>query len=214
MLRDVARLAVLGTAALVLVAGYATYRIWEQGDRDEQRPADAIVVLGAAQYDGRPSPVFAARLDHAVSLYLSGVAPVLVVTGGKAEGDRTTEAAAARRFAIERGVDPDDILVEDRGRTTLESMTAVGRIFRERGLASGVFVSDRTHMLRVLRIAQDEGLVAWGSPTPSSPIERQFERRLRATAHELGALAVYFVSGGLPSEEPAAPAGAATDSGG
>ena len=214
MLRDVARLAILATAGLVLVAGYATYRIWEQGDRDEQRPADAIVVLGAAQYDGRPSPVFAARLDHAVSLYLAGVAPVLVVTGGKAEGDRTTEAAAARRFAIERGVDADDILVEDRGRTTLESLGAVGRIFRERGLGSAVFVSDRTHMLRVLRIARDEGIVAWGSPTPSSPIEGQFERRLRATAHELGALAVYFVTGGLPPEERDAPSGTAGGSGG
>ncbi len=88
-------------------SGYATYRIWAQGQRDEQRPADAIVVMGAAQYDGRPSPIFAARLDHAVSLYLAGVAPVLVVTGGKADGDRTTEAASARAYAIARGVPAD-----------------------------------------------------------------------------------------------------------
>ena len=77
------------------------------------------MVLGAAQFDGRPSAVFAARLDHAVALYLAGLAPYLVVTGGKLEGDRTTEAAVARAYALERGVPADHILVEDAGRSTL-----------------------------------------------------------------------------------------------
>ena len=83
MVRDVVRLAAVGVAAAVVAGGYATFRIWQQGERDEQRPADAIVVMGAAQYDGRPSPVFRARLEHAVALYANGVAPLLVVTGGK-----------------------------------------------------------------------------------------------------------------------------------
>ena len=91
--------------------------------------------MGAAQYDGRPSPIFAARLDHAVELYRAGVAPRLVVTGGKADGDRTTEAATARAYAIARGVPADAILVEDRSRTTLESIRAVGDILRDHGLA-------------------------------------------------------------------------------
>jgi uncharacterized SAM-binding protein YcdF (DUF218 family) len=201
--RDLTRLFLGATAAAVIVAGYASWRIWEQGDRDEQRPADAIVVLGAAQYDGRPSPVFRARLDHAVSLHLAGLAPYLVVTGGKQEGDRTTEAAAARAFAVEHGVDPGDILVEDQGRTTLESLRTVGAMLRERGLTRVVFVSDRAHMLRVLRIARDQGLVPYGSPTRTSPTDGVIGRRVEATIHELGALAVYFLTGDQPPGESA-----------
>lgn len=195
------RLVLAATVGVVLVGGYATYRIWEQGQRDEQRPADAIVVLGAAQYDGRPSPLFEARLDHALSLYFAGIAPRLIVTGGKAEGDRWTEAEAARDYAMARGVPGDAILAEDRGRNTLESLRAVAVILEEEGLRSVVFVSDRMHMLRVLRIARDLGIEAYGSPTRTSPVERDLDRRIRAYVHELGALAVYFVTGGAPPYE-------------
>jgi uncharacterized SAM-binding protein YcdF (DUF218 family) len=118
-LRDLIVVGVLGCLGIAVVAGYATYRVWAQGQRDEQRPADAIVVMGAAQYDGEPSPIFEARLEHAVALYRAGVAPRLVVTGGKADGDRTTEAAAARAYAMAHGVPGDRILVEDQSRTTL-----------------------------------------------------------------------------------------------
>ena len=181
---------------IALAGGYATYRIWAQGFHDEERPADAIVVMGAAQYDGRPSKVFAARLDHAVALYLAGVAPRLVVTGGKADGDRTTEAAAGRAFAIGKGVPPDDILIEDQSRTTLESVRGVATLLADNHIASAIFVSDRPHMLRVLRMAADSGITAWGSPTRTSPIEGDVGGQLDATIHELGALAWYFVTGG------------------
>jgi len=95
VVRLFARLVIAGLIAGIAIGGYAAYRIWDQGNRDERTPADAIVVMGAAQYDGRPSPVFAARLDHAIALYHDGVASRLIVTGGKREGDRTTEAASA-----------------------------------------------------------------------------------------------------------------------
>lgn len=196
MTRDLIRVAAVGCLGVTLIGGYTTYRVWAQGQRDEQRPADAIVVLGAAQYDGRPSPLFAARLDHAVALYLSGVAPRLIVTGGKAEGDRTTEAAAAEAYAVARGVPKDAILAEDRSRTTLDSIHSVADIMRARRLDSAVFVSDRPHMLRVLRMAADAGLTGWGSPTPTSPIESDLGGRIDATVHELGALARYFLVGG------------------
>jgi len=209
MLRDLTRLAALGVAAAVVTAGFATFRIWQQGERDEQRPVDAIVVLGAAQYDGRPSPVFRARLEHAVGLFRDGVAPLLVVTGGKADGDRTTEADAGRAFAIDAGVPAASIVVEDRGRTTIESLRAVRGIFRERGLQTALFVSDRTHMLRVLRIARDQGIAGWGSPTETSPTDRRLAARVDATIHELGALAVYFLTGDIPPEA-VEPAGDAT----
>ncbi len=193
--RDLGRVALLGLVALAILAGYTTYRIWTQGQRDEQRPVDAIVVMGAAQYDGRPSPIFAARLDHAVSLYLAGVAPNLVVTGGKADGDRTTEAATARAYAIARGVPDSAILVEDQSRTTKASIHSVAALLRDHGLGDALFVSDRPHMLRVLRMAQDDGIRAWGSPTSTSPIERDGAGRMDATLHELGALAAYFLAG-------------------
>jgi uncharacterized SAM-binding protein YcdF (DUF218 family) len=194
--RDLIRLAGAACIGLALTAGYTTYRIWAQGQDDQERPADAIVVMGAAQYNGVPSRVFAARIDHAVSLYLAGVAPRLVMTGGKAEGDRTTEAAAGRAFAMRLGVPGEDILVEDRSRTTLESIRAVADLLDATGARSAIFVSDRPHMLRVLRMAADEGITAWGSPTRSSPIERDLAGQVNATVHELGALAYYFLTGG------------------
>jgi uncharacterized SAM-binding protein YcdF (DUF218 family) len=120
------------------------------------------------------------------------------VTGGKAPGDRTTEAAAARQVALDRGVPTSSILVEDKGRTTLESLRGVADLLRDRGLASAVFVSDRTHMLRVLKIAQDAGIASFGSPTTTSPNDMTFANRLDATVHELGGLTLYFVTGQTP----------------
>jgi uncharacterized SAM-binding protein YcdF (DUF218 family) len=203
LLSGTVRGAVIAGLVAVVVGGFAVYRIWQQGELDEERPADAIVVLGAAQYDGRPSPVFRARLDHAVALYHEGVAPYLVVTGGSRPGDRTTEAAAARRYAIAQGVPADAIIGEDEARNTLESLQAVRRELHARGLRSAVFVSDPTHMLRVVRIATDLGIDAYGSPTRTSPVQADPLMRARATLHELGALAVYLVTGGTIDSDPA-----------
>jgi len=198
-----ARLILGALLASIVVGAWATYRIVAQGAIDEQRPADAIVVLGAAQYDGRPSPVLEARVAHAVELFRAGVAPILIVTGGKADGDRTTEAAAARTWAVEHGVPASSILAEDQGRTTLESLEAVAGILRAHRLSSAVFVSDRSHMLRVLRIAIDQRIVAWGSPTATSPADAEPGSRASAIIHELGALAIYFAGAGhAVVEEP------------
>lgn len=196
--RTFVRVVLIGLLAITAVGGYAAYRIWDQAGRDERRKADTIVVLGAAQYDGRPSPLFAARLDHAIELFHEGVAPRLIVTGGKREGDRTTEAASARVYALAHDVPDSAILTEDVSRTTLQSLRGVADIMRSDGLRSAVFVSDPTHMLRVLRMASDLGIDAYGSPTRSSPLERDAIARIDATVHELGALAVYFVTGESP----------------
>ena len=195
------RLFVIGGLVVLIAAAATTFRIWSQGGQDEQRPADAIVVLGAAQYDGRPSPVFEARLEHAVNLWHAGLAEAFVVTGGKLDGDRTTEAAVARRYAIEHGVPETAIFGENEAHNTLASLKAVAGELGEREMRSAIFVSDPTHMLRVLRIAGDLGIDAYGSPTPSSPVQADPLRRVQATIHELGALAVYFLSGGAPSVE-------------
>lgn len=193
---DLLRLGLAYLLGAALLAGYASFRIWQVGDREEQgRPVDAIVVLGAAQYDGRPSPVFRARLDHAVGLYLSGVAPLLVVTGGKQPGDRISEAEVARAYALQREVPTDRILVERTGHDTLASLRNVARLLEARGLRTALFVSDRTHMLRVLRIGEDLGLETYGSPTRASPVDRDPSARLVAVLHELGALAAYHFLG-------------------
>ncbi len=195
------RLFLIGGLAVAVAAGVATFQIWRQGATDEQQAADAIVVLGAAQYDGRPSPVFEARLEHAVALWNQGLAKAFVVTGGKLPGDRTTEAAVAREYAIANGVPPEVIFGEDQAHNTLSSLSAVAGELRARGMRSAVFVSDPTHMLRVLRIAEDLGIDGHGSPTPRSPIQADPVRQVQAIAHELGALAVYFISGGAPQVE-------------
>ena len=192
MLIRLVAIAVVGSLGLTV---FATYRIFEQGQRDERAAADAIVVMGAAQYDGTPSPLFAARLDHAVNLFLDGVAPRLIVTGGMAEGDRTTEAASGRDYAIAHGVPADAIQVEDRSRTTLESVRAVAALMADDGITSAVFVSDPSHMLRVLRMASDAGIQAYGSPTRTSPLNGDPVATADAFIHELGALAVYLVTG-------------------
>ncbi len=186
-----------------LIVAYAIYRIAAQGDVDEARPADAIVVLGAAQFNGQPSTIFEARLQHAVELWKSGLAPYLVVTGGKLPADRTTEAATARAWAIAHGVPKEAILGEDHGRNTLESLEGVEAILARNDLHSAVFVSDETHMLRVLRMASDLGITAWGSPTRTSPSDLEPDRRWRAVAHELAGLAAYYVGGGRLFEDSA-----------
>ena len=192
------RLGVGALAIALLSVSFATFRIWQQGEQDERRPVDAIVVLGAAQYDGRPSPVFEARLSHAVQLWQEGLASTFVVTGGRIPGDFTTEAAVARKYAIAHGVPADAIIGEDEARNTLTSMRSVAALFRAHGLRTAVFVSDPTHMLRILRMAADLGIEGYGSPTRTSPVMADPLSRLEATLHELGALGVYFVTGGDP----------------
>ena len=185
--------AVLGASAVI---GYMAYRIGVQGNQDERRGVDAIVVLGAAQFNGTPGGVFEARLEHAVNLFHENLARYLVVTGGKLPADRTTEAATARAWAIAHGVPAERILAEDEGRSTLASLEAVGRIFRAEGLATGLFVSDETHMLRVLRMASDQGIEAYGSPTRTSPTDRDPARRGKAMVHEVAGLAAYYLGYG------------------
>ena len=195
-------LAVALTGFLLLLA-YTIYRIAAQGDVDEARRADAIVVLGAAQFSGQPSGVFEARLQHAVALWKEGLAPYLIVTGGKLPADVTTEAATARAWALANGVPKEAILSEDKGRNTLQSLDGVAGILRSHALRSVVFVSDRTHMLRVLRMAADLGIAGWGSPTPTSPTDLDRGRRWRSIVHELAGLAAYYVGSGRAFEDSA-----------
>jgi uncharacterized SAM-binding protein YcdF (DUF218 family) len=152
-------------------------QVWWTSRHDGARPAQAVIVLGAAQFDGRPSAVLRARLDHVAALYRRDIAPVVVVTGGKAEGDRFTEAAASANYLHTRGVPDEAILREATGRTSWQSLAASARFLRERGIHDVVLVSDPFHAARIAGIASELGLDAATSPTRTSPIKGLSEFR-------------------------------------
>jgi uncharacterized SAM-binding protein YcdF (DUF218 family) len=172
---------ILGRLLVLAMTGWLACLVsimaWSTRSSPEQ--ADAIVVLGAAQYGGRPSPVLRARLDHAVALWQSRRAPRMVFTGGQRDGDLISEAAAGRRFAMRRGVPPTVILLESTGRTSLESMRGAADVLRAQGNGIGspmsarprvLLVSDPFHMLRLDVLARLHGLTPLPSPTRTSPI--------------------------------------------
>ena len=192
----------LGAAALI---SCTAFRIWQVGQQDGRRHVDAIVVLGAAQYNGRPSDALAARLDQAIALYKDGYAAFLITTGGNLPGDWTTEAEVGRRYAVKQGVPESAILMENTGRSTLDSIQHVRTIFEARGLRTALFVSDRSHMLRVLRLAQDQGIEAWASPTSTSPDDIDSDLIYKSMVHEVGAMGYYMIVAEDPDTFPAGP---------
>lgn len=139
------------------------------GTSDQARPVDAIVVMGAAQYDGRPSPQLAARLDHVVDLWDRGLAPLVITTGSNRPGDRFTEAEASAAYLVDRGV-PADAIVQVGGSTSYDSLREARDEMRDRRLGSVLLVSDPYHSLRIRLISQELGLTAYVSPTRTSPV--------------------------------------------
>jgi uncharacterized SAM-binding protein YcdF (DUF218 family) len=139
-------------------------RIGRQSTRDDARPADVIIVMGAAEYRGHPSPVFKLRLDHAVMLYQQHLAPFVMTTGGPGGDPSFTEGGVGRSYLIDRGIPPESIIVEDAGETTAYSLSAAAEIFRRMNLRSCIVVSDGYHMFRVKRILQAMGFTVFGSP--------------------------------------------------
>jgi uncharacterized SAM-binding protein YcdF (DUF218 family) len=160
------RVAAAVAALAVIYYAVSLVQVMRTGNRDDARPVDAIVVMGAAQYDGRPSPQLAARLDHVVELWEQEVAPLVVVTGGNQPGDRFTEAEASRRYLVERGVPDAAIVGEDTGSSTYESLDAVQQLLAEQGLDRVLLVTDPYHALRSRLTADEVGLTAWVSPVP------------------------------------------------
>ncbi|HNJ97274.1 MAG TPA: YdcF family protein [Ilumatobacteraceae bacterium] len=159
------------------------WQVWRVGESDQARPVDAIIVLGAAQYDGRPAPVLEARLNHVVELYQQGYAPLVVTTGGNQPGDRFTEAEASANYLIDHGV-PKGAIVEVVGDTSYDELRAARDVLHGRGLDRVLLVSDPYHMLRVRLVAEELGLTAYVSPTRTSPVGgwTAFELHLKEAA--------------------------------
>jgi uncharacterized SAM-binding protein YcdF (DUF218 family) len=170
--------------ALWLV-GVAAYVVWV-GERDEAAPADVVIVLGAAAYDARPSPVFEERIRHGIDLYTRGLAPRIIFTGGFGTGARFAESEVAKRYALRHGVAQDAILIETRSRTTRQNLQQAAVLMQEHGMRRAIIVSDPLHMARALRLARESGIRALGSSTPTTRF-RSWETRWKFLLQE-----VYF----------------------
>lgn len=170
VLRRVATIVLATGVVLAVVAGVNVAQVWMAGRTDDRRAVDAIVVMGAAQYDGRPTPQFQARLDHALELWMDGVAPIIVTTGGNQPGDRFTEGGSGAKYLNERGVDSSSLVIEEAGSTTRRSLVGVAGLLFERGAEHVVIVTEPFHALRSQLIAQDLGLHVSLSSTQTSPM--------------------------------------------
>ena len=162
----------VGFAVLLLVVYLVVtfVQVWQASRRDEARPAEAIVVFGAAQYNGRPSPVLRARLDHAADLYRREIAPIIVVTGGSQPGDEFTAAQASADYLARQGISQKSILRENQGTNSWQSMASAANFLKRKGSEQVILVTDPFHAARVQAMAEELGLDAHVSPTRTSPI--------------------------------------------
>lgn len=191
VLRHIRRF-VLGVLLVgVLVVGGTGFRVWLVARGDDRTAADVVLVLGAAQYDGKPSQVLEARLRHAKNLYDEGVAPYIVTTGGNKPGDNYTEAGAGEGWLTEHGVPKNRIISVGEGNDTLGSLKAAAERIHQRGWQTAVIVSDPWHSLRARTMADDVGLDAWTSPTHSGPIVQTRATQIRYIFYETAALLYY-----------------------
>jgi uncharacterized SAM-binding protein YcdF (DUF218 family) len=191
----VSRVIAAAVLAVALLITSTALGIWWTARQDSRPQSDAIVVLGSAQYNGVPSSIFEARLEHALRLYDAGVAPVVVTVGGKKAGDQFTEAEAGRDYLAGAGVPADALLAVPEGVDTLESMRVVGAAFRERGWSSAVLVTDPWHAMRAERMAEDSGLEAASSPTRQGPAVQTRTTQFRYILRETAAYLLYRATG-------------------
>jgi uncharacterized SAM-binding protein YcdF (DUF218 family) len=182
--------------ALLLVIAVATYgvhlynEIRDSAVRDEAQPADAIVVLGAAQYNGHPSPVLRARLDHALDLYHRGFAPSIITTGSYGPDENFSEAHVSTQYLINHGINADHIITQQGG-STHDSIRAATVVMREKSWKTALVVSDGFHLFRSRRMFEDEGIVAYTSPVPNSPIEVASSQRFWFSMREVMLFCAY-----------------------
>ncbi|WP_285757200.1 YdcF family protein [Nocardiopsis ansamitocini] len=181
------------TAVMVPVGTWGW--VWYTARQDDRPVSDAIVVLGASQYNGTPSPVFEARLSHAAELYGDGVAPAIVTVGGKQPGDNFTEGESGRNWLMEAGIPGDQIVAIGDGSDTLQSLELVSDVFRERGWGTAVIVSDPWHSLRSRKMAEDFGIESATSPARSGPAVRERDTQLRYITRETVSLWHYWIFG-------------------
>ncbi len=183
----------LAFLALVYVERSLYLAIREQAGKEEAAPADAIVVFGAAEYNGAPSPVLKARLDHAFDLEESGLAPLVITTGGSGGDRQFTEAGVGRDYLIQRGVAEAKILSDRRSMTTYASVKAAAKILRQRQKHTCIAVSDGFHLYRIKLMFRSLGITAYASPAPASPIEADSFLRTLHSLREMVNTSLWYV---------------------
>jgi len=186
--------ALIGILVLITLSIYWTYlyrQIRDSAVRDEAQPADAIVVLGAAQYNGRPSPVLKARLDHAYDLYKKGLAQAIITTGSYGPDPNFSEAQVSTKYLVQRGVNVTDIVTEQGSGTTRDTIQAASGLLKAKGWKSALVVSDGFHLYRVKRMFSDKGVLAYTSPAPNSPIEVAASQRFWHSIREVILFSAY-----------------------
>ncbi len=198
----VGRIVAALVVAVGLIVGVTAVNIWWTARQDERPVSDAIVVLGSAQYNGTPSPIFEARLDHALDLYNAGVSPMIITVGGRQAGDLFTEAEAGLLWLAREGVPEEAMRAIPDGTDTLKSMQAVASLFDEQGLSTAVVVTDPWHALRATRMAQDAGIVASSSPTRQGPAVQTRSTQFRYIARETAAYLFYRLTGSSVAGAP------------
>ena len=189
------RVVLAAVLAGLLMAGGTALAIWWTARQDARPKSDAIVVLGSAQYNGVPSSIFAARLEHARALYQQGIAPVVVTVGGKKSGDNFTEAEAGRDYLANEGVPRKNLLAVPEGVDTLQSMRDVAAVLRQRGWHSAVLVTDPWHVMRAEKMADDSGIDAASSPTRQGPAVKTRTTQFLYIMRETAAYLLYRVTG-------------------
>jgi uncharacterized SAM-binding protein YcdF (DUF218 family) len=183
-----------GLAIVLTLALYWTYlyrEIRSSAIRDDAHPAEAIVVLGAAQYNGRPSPVLKARLDHAYELYQHGYAPSIITTGSYGPDPNFSEAQVSTRYLVQRGVDMANIITEQGSGTTYDTIQAASELLKAKGWTTALVVSDGFHLYRAKRMFSDNGITTYTSPAPNSPIEVESSQRFWHSLREVMLFSAY-----------------------
>jgi uncharacterized SAM-binding protein YcdF (DUF218 family) len=194
MLRLIKWSIVVGLIVLIALFSYFAYvyrQVREVAARDEARPAAAIVVLGAAQYNGRPSPVLKARLDHALELYKKQMAPAIITTGSYGADPNFSEAEVGRKYLVQNGAEVSDIVTEQGSGTTYDSIRAVSGLLKAKGWNSALVVSDGFHLFRAKQMFADNGVVVYTSPAPNSPIEIAASQRFWHSVREVVLFSAY-----------------------
>lgn len=182
-MKKIAKILLLIVLSLMLVAGVLAYRIYSFGNTRSEAPADAAIVLGAAVWSSGVSPVFRERINHGIDLYQKGKVRKLIFTGGQGNPSEPTESFAARDYALQSGVPLQDILIEQKSHTTYENIQYAKQVADANGIKRVLIVSDPLHMKRAVLMAQDVGLIAEPSPTPSTRYQG-LKSQLGLLAHE------------------------------
>jgi uncharacterized SAM-binding protein YcdF (DUF218 family) len=184
----------VGFAAVLIIVTYFVYiygQIRDSAVRDEAQRAEAIVVLGAAQYNGHPSPVLKARLDHALDLYQRGLSRTIITTGSYGADPNVSEAEVSKQYLIQHGVVVADIITEQGSGTTYDSIQAASGLLKAKGWKSALVVSDGFHLYRAKKMFADNGIVAYTSPAPNSPIEVEASQRFWHSIREVVLFSAY-----------------------